>query len=61
MIITTLWVLIENDKIFLWEKKKWFAKWVLNWIWWKIDNGESIEDCMKREAQEEIWIKITKM
>ena len=60
MLQTTLAIMIENWKIFLWEKKKGFAKWVLNWVWWKQDKWETIEECMIREAKEEIGINITK-
>ena len=60
MIKTTLWVIVKGDKIFLWEKKRGFAKWVLNWVWWKREWNETMDDCMKREANEEIWIDIIK-
>jgi len=60
MIQTTLWVMVKNWKIFLWEKKRWFAKGVLNWIWWKQEWDESIDMCMIREAKEEINIDIKK-
>ncbi len=60
MLQTTLWVMIKDDKIFLWEKKKGFALGVLNWVWWKQEWNESIEECMIREAKEEIWIDILK-
>ena len=55
---TTLWIMIEKGKIFLWEKKRGFAKWVLNWVWGKLEWSESIEECMIREAKEEIGIDI---
>lgn len=61
MKIATLWILIENGQIFLWEKKRGFAKWVLNWFGWKIENCESIDECMIRETKEEIWINIEEM
>lgn len=57
---TTLWIILKDTKIFLWEKKRWFAKWVLNWIWGKKEENEDIKDCIIREAYEEIWIKIEK-
>lgn len=60
MLETTLWVIVKDNKIFLWEKMKGFAKWVLNWIWWKREWNESMWECMKREAYEEIWINIVK-
>jgi len=58
---TTLWILIKDGKIFLWEKKRWFAKWVLNGVGWKQEDGETIRDCMIREAKEEIGIQIKDM
>ena len=54
----TLWVLIKDGKIFLWEKKRWFAKWILNGVGWKQEDDETIRDCMIREAKEEIGIQI---
>lgn len=58
MIQATLWIMIKDDKIFLWEKKRWFGKWVYNGIWWKQEADETIDKCMIREANEEIWINI---
>ena len=58
MLQTTLAVMVKDGKIFLWEKKRGFWKWVLNWVWWKQEGEESIEDCMIRETKEEIWIDI---
>ncbi len=60
MLQTTLWVMVKDGQIFLWEKKRGFAKWVLNWIWGKQEWCENIEECMIREAKEEIWIDILK-
>ncbi len=61
MLQTTLAVMIKDNKIFLWEKKRGFAKWVLNWVWGKQEWSESIEDCMIRETKEEIWVDILSM
>lgn len=61
MIQATLWILIKDRQIFLWEKKRWFAKWLFNWPWGKQEKNETIEGCMIREAKEEIWIDIFKM
>ncbi len=59
MIQASLSILIKDWKILLWEKKTGFAKWVLNGVWWKQDGGETIEECMIREAREEIGIEIS--
>lgn len=61
MLQTTLWLMLKDWNIFLWEKKRWFAKGVLNWVWWKQDAWETLEECMIREANEEIWIDIFNM
>jgi len=61
MLQTTLAVMVKDNKIFLWEKKKGFAKWVFNWVWWKQELNESIGDCMIRETKEEIWVDILSM
>jgi len=55
---TTLAIMIKDWKIFLWEKKRGFAKWVFNWVGGKVEWSETIEQCMIREAKEEIWIDI---
>ncbi len=55
---TTLAIMIKDWKIFLWEKKRGFAKGVLNWVWGKQEWCETMEKCMIREAKEEIWIDI---
>jgi 8-oxo-dGTP pyrophosphatase MutT (NUDIX family) len=60
MLQTTLAIMLKDGKIFLWEKKRGFAKWVLNWVWGKVEWCESLEECMIREAKEEIWIDILK-
>ena len=58
---TTLAIMVKSWKIFLWEKKRGFAKWILNWVWGKQEWNESIDECMIREAKEEISIEIKKM
>ncbi len=54
----TLSIIIEDGKICLWEKKRWFAKWILNGMWWKVDPGENIAQAMVREIKEEINIDV---
>ena len=51
---TTLTLFINDDKILLGEKKRGFAKGTLNGIGGKQDPGETIEQAMIRECQEEI-------
>ena len=58
MIQATLWIMVKDGKIFLWEKMRGFAKWVLNWIWGKQEGDESMDKCMIREAKEEIGVNI---
>ena len=55
---TTLWFVIENWKIMLAMKKRWFGVWLYNGVGWKIEKWETIEQWMIREANEEIWINI---
>lgn len=54
---TTLTLFIENGKILLGEKKRGFAKGTLNGIGGKQDPGETIEEAMIRECEEEIGAK----
>lgn len=61
MLQATLGVIIKDGKILLWEKKRWFASWVLNWVWWKLDVLETLEQCIIRETKEEIWLDITEI
>lgn len=50
----TLTLFIKDNKILLGEKKRGFAKGTLNGIGGKQDPGETIEQAMIRECQEEI-------
>jgi len=54
---TTLWIIVQNDKILLCMKKRWFWAWLWNWAWWKLEKWESIEESMIRELEEETWLK----
>ena len=51
---TTLTVFFKDNKVLLGEKKRGFAKGTLNGIGGKQDMGETIEQAMVRECQEEI-------
>ena len=55
---TSLWIIVKDDKIFLWRKKTWMATGVYNGVGWKQEWEESIETCMIREAREEIGIDV---
>ena len=56
----TLWIILKKWKILLAMKKRWFWQWKYNWPGWKINNWETSEEAMIREAKEELWIQILK-
>ncbi len=51
---TTLLFLLSENKILLAEKKRGFGKGKLNGIGGKVEKGETVEQAMIRETQEEI-------
>lgn len=51
---TTLALFVDGNKILLGEKKRGFAKGTLNGIGGKQDPGETIDEAMIRECEEEI-------
>lgn len=53
---TTLTLFVDGNKLLLGEKKRGFAKGTLNGIGGKQDPGESIDEAMIRECQEEIGV-----
>lgn len=53
---TTLTMFFKNSQILLGEKKRGFAKGTLNGIGGKQDEGETIDEAMIRECQEEIGV-----
>ena len=53
---TTLVILMKDDEVLLGEKKRGFAKGTFNGIGGKQDPGETIEQAMIRETQEEIGV-----
>lgn len=53
---TTLVILMKDNKVLLGQKKRGFAKGTYNGIGGKQDLGETIEQAMIRETQEEIGI-----
>lgn len=54
---TTLTFFIDGNKVLLGEKKRGFAKGTFNGIGGKQDPGETIEEAMIRECEEEIGAK----
>lgn len=57
---TTLWMIVVWEKILLCMKKRGFGKWLWNGAWGKCEPGESIEDGMVRELEEETGLKTQK-
>ena len=57
---TTLLFVVKDGKILLAEKKRGFGCGKINGVGGKIENGESVESAMIREAHEEICITPTK-
>lgn len=57
--ITTLLLIIKNDKILLAQKKRGFGVGKYNGVGGKLEAGETIEHCMVRETQEEIGVTPT--
>ena len=53
---TTLVLLLKENQVLLGEKKRGFAKGTLNGIGGKQDPGETIDEAMIRETQEEIGV-----
>ena len=53
---TTLVILMKDNKVLLGQKKRGFAKGTYNGIGGKQDPGETIEQAMIRETQEEIGV-----
>ena len=53
---TTLVILMKDNKVLLGQKKRGFAKGTFNGIGGKQDPGETIEQAMIRETQEEIGV-----
>ncbi len=52
--ITTLLLIIKNNKILLAQKKRGFSVGKYNGAGGKVENGETVEECMIRETREEI-------
>lgn len=57
---TTLTLFVDGNKLLLGEKKRGFAKGTLNGIGGKQDPGETIDEAMVRECNEEIGVIPTK-
>lgn len=56
---TTLVLIFQNNKVLLAQKKRGFAQGTFNGIGGKQDPGETIEQAMIRETQEEIGVTPT--
>ena len=56
---TTLALILQGDKVLLGEKKRGFAAGTFNGIGGKQDPGETIDEAMVRETQEEIGVTPT--
>ena len=54
---TTLLFIIKDGKILLGEKKRGFGQGKLNGFGGKLQEGESVEECMLRETMEEVGVK----
>ncbi len=56
--IITAWAIIAQDnKILLvkrWDDKKVFPN-CWSFPWWKLEENETLTDCVKREVKEETW------
>lgn len=56
---TTLGMILVWEKILLCMKKRWFGKWLWNGAGGKCEPGETIEEAMIRELQEETGLLTT--
>ncbi|MFB6203457.1 MAG: NUDIX domain-containing protein [Candidatus Nanohaloarchaea archaeon] len=50
-------ILNENDEVFLMKSPKWDDQWLVPGG--KVDKGESMRDCLKREVQEETGLEVS--
>jgi len=50
---TNLGIVVKDGKILLCMKKRWFGVGLWNSAWWKLDECETMEECMIRELKEE--------
>lgn len=41
-----------------WKKDNWDTLIPIWWVWWKLEKWETLEECLKREALEEIGVNI---
>lgn len=54
------WIFIKENKILLIKKSRWPYTWMYDLPWWWIEFLETIEECLKREIDEETWALIYK-
>ena len=61
MKFSTLWYVKKDGKTLMMhrvKKEQDMHEWKWNWLWWKIEEGESPEECMIREIKEESWLDV---
>lgn len=60
---TLVYVQQENKTLMLHRVKKQqdIHEWKWNGLWWKLEQGESPEDCVRREIQEEVGLEVLSM
>lgn len=58
---TNLGIVIKDGKILLCMKKRWFWAWLWNSAGGKLDDCESMEECMIRELKEETNLEAKKL
>lgn len=60
---TLVYVQKNNETLMLHRIKKQndFHEGKWNGLWGKLEQGESPEDCVRREIQEEVWLEVTHM
>ena len=60
---TLVYIQKDNKTLMLHRVKKQndLHEWKRNGLWWKVEQGESPEECVIREIQEEVGLKVERM